>query len=100
MRKAIGTQGSWFAKLGEDNLPCLLNVWLSGLAYHDPHAKIGEPRWEEYVAGVREGKVILTQNEAVTYARKGYIGVFSVENVVFDKDGLKLTITDRLESLQ
>lgn len=100
--KAKGNQGNWFAKVGAEDIPCLLKMWLKMPDYHDPYAKPGEPKWDKYVSALHTLKrAVLTENAADgTYSRKGYIAVYEIADIVFDQEGLRCTFVDRLHELK
>ncbi|MDR6661375.1 hypothetical protein J2W51_003961 [Tardiphaga robiniae] len=103
-RKAIGTRGSWFAKVGNEDLPCIHKHWLSGMSYHEPYCEISENKWSEYVDALRLGKAILTTDNVVgegpQFQRSGYVAVFRVANVALSGRDLTFDLVERLEDLR
>jgi hypothetical protein len=96
--KAFGTRGSWFAEVLGVELPCVSDHWLRQGRYLDPGAKPGDKRWQKYYRAIANGKVILTYTEPTTdgrLARKGYVGVYIVDNVRLSSDGLQFDLKDR-----
>lgn len=94
-KKAKGQRGSWFATVDGEILPCVhKHWWLKGKTYHDPNARPGEPKWDEFISSIRTLKrVILTDDEpwdgTAAFHRKAYIAVFDIED--FRLDGSDLT---------
>jgi hypothetical protein len=103
-RKAAGTRGSWFAKVGEESLPCIHKHWLMGMSYHEPNCEIAESKWSEYVEALRHGKAILTTDDVVgegpIFQRSGYVAVFRIANVVLNGRNLTFDLVERLEGLR
>src|SRR4051812_19909980 len=101
-KKAIGRQGWWFAEVDGVALPCVHKHWLKGTTYHDPFerhkGKNNDKKIMEAVDAVAARRqVVLTDDEATldaagtvtAFARKNYIAVFEVEDVLYSvNDGL------------
>jgi hypothetical protein len=103
--KAVGSHGSWFARVRQESLPCIHKYWLKGMQYHDPNCVLGEKQWDEYVAAIREiKKVILTTDDIVgdrpNFQRTGYVTIFTVDEVTLEGRDLKLRLVDRLIDLE
>jgi hypothetical protein len=101
--KAIGSHGSWFAKIRDESLPCLHRHWVHGLDYCDPHCVVGDPKWDEYVAALKSTKkAILTTDhvEDGPFRRTGYVAVFAIDDVSVEGSNLRLRLVDRLADLE
>lgn len=111
MKKIRGSIGSWEAEVPysdgtRETLPCVhKHYWRSGY-YHEPAEKFSNhARLERHAALIsRTGRVVLTIDEVdesrqqpiVKRKPNGYVGVFSVADVVFDAaDGLRFRFVDR-----
>ena len=59
--KPHGRQGSWFAKIGREHLPCLKQNHRTGVTeYHDPYCYDPNTSKEaEYIDAVRRGRVLV-----------------------------------------
>lgn len=113
LKKATGTQGSWYAKIDGVSLPCVHEYWLvNGMGYHDPFKRhVGaRDRVQKYADDIAAlGQVILTRDTATldengdvsAFKRTGYVGVFSVGDVSYSPaQGLTLRMNKRLYSLR
>jgi hypothetical protein len=114
-RKAVGSRGSWFAKVGDETMPCIHKHWLRAMLYHEPFCEISEQRWLDYVNGLRGGKAILTTDKVVseevvvlddgtevkrpTFQRSGYVAVYRITEVSLVGRDLKFELVERLEEL-
>jgi hypothetical protein len=99
---AKGAQGTWFATTSDgERLPCVLKEYWPGGRYHDPyHYDQSSAKCVEYIAAVKRGRVLMTRNEGSYqkgWLRKGYIGIFLVDDVKYSPDhGLSFNIRERL----
>ena len=107
-RRAVGSRGSWFAKVGGERLPCDHKYWWpSGDQYNDTGLK-PNAQADELVAAIRSlKKVILTSDTPVratdgtlAFERTGYIAIYAVEDIEYDGSGLRLRFVSRLEGLE
>lgn len=105
--KAKGQRGSWFATVDGEVLPCCHKHWMSGRLYRDPGLFRALPQSQAFVDAISaHGKIILTDDEVlstepmVVFQRKGYIGVFSVKDIVWRDDVLTFEFVQRLEDLE
>jgi hypothetical protein len=100
---ARGAQGSWFATTSDgERLPCVFKeYWHGRTAYHDPHNyDQSSAKCVEYIDAVKRGRVLMTRNEGSRekgWLRKGYIGVFLVDDVKYSPDhGLSFIVRERV----
>jgi hypothetical protein len=100
--KARGHRGDWFARIGDEDIPCVWLEWLTGTHYRDPGANPNEGKWPKYIEAVHIGrKVALTgKRKGKEWIREGYIALFSVRNVVVSDAGLEFDLADRLANLK
>lgn len=97
--RARGHRGNWFARIGDDDIPCIWREWLAGTHYLDPHGKADEGKWAKYVEALRrDQKAVLTakQEKDGKWSRAGYIGVFKIANVAITAQGLEFDLIERL----
>jgi hypothetical protein len=91
--KIKGTRGSWFARAGNEILPCVHKEWFMPKDSHHPYphyadagVKVGEKQWDALIAGIKASKkVILTNDrwsETKNFVRTGYIAIWNVDNIV------------------
>lgn len=104
--KAKGRRGSWFADVEGESLPCVHKFWWKADRYNDPNVKPGSAKDEELVAAIKAaGRVVLTNDTPYEadgktgFTRTGYIAVYSVDDVIFDHDGLRFRFVARLQEL-
>jgi hypothetical protein len=96
--KARGHRGSWFARVGDDDIPCAWHEWLRGMHYSDPHF-VNEGKWVKYLEALqRDRKIVLTRKREKDgkWLRDGYIGVFKITNITVSDRGLEFELTERL----
>jgi hypothetical protein len=108
--KAKGQQGSWEATVSGEVLPCVFDYWWvkgnKDRLYHDPGLDTSEARHIKYVNRIIESKKVVLVRGAPSsesfgrFERKDYIAVWSVEDVEFDRDGLKFRFVSRLAELK
>jgi hypothetical protein len=109
-RRAIGFRGSWFAEVDGEILPCVhQHWWAAGGRYDDPGLQPGAPKSDELaIAILAKKRVILTTDVAsvddegnvVGFQRTGYVAVYSVAGIEFDKAGLRFKFVKRLFELK
>src|SRR5487761_1994164 len=97
--KATGARGSWFAIVDGEQLPCVHNYWwVKPASYHDKDLKLDDPKAGPFFDEISSKKrVILTTGNpsfdpsgiVSGFERTGYVAVYAIDNVVFDKLGLK-----------
>jgi hypothetical protein len=103
--QAKGQHGSWFATVSGERLPCVhKHWWRKGATYHDPNARPGEPKWDEFIFSIRALKrVILTDDEpwdgTGAFVRKGYIAVFDIDDFKLDGSDLTFRFSRRIVDL-
>lgn len=105
--KAIGQRGSWFAKINGEEYPCVHKHWFKQGRYNDPGVKLGDKQCDELVSALRAKKAaILTDDVAIEregqplgFDRRGYIALWSIDEVEFDEAGLRFRFTGRLAEL-
>ncbi|MGC1696366.1 MAG: hypothetical protein WA743_13990 [Pseudolabrys sp.] len=102
--KARGQRGSWFARIGDEDIPCAWLQWRTGNHYFDPAVKPTEGKWPKYIEALKQGlKVALTdkrEDEEGDWHRDGYIGLFEIANVVVSDHGLEFDFVQRLAHLK
>lgn len=91
MMTPIGRPGDWYAKWGDENIPCIHRYFLKGMHYCAPvDTRPGQgSKWERYVEEIRKGRVVLTRSSLLpngNFKRDGYIALYKVANVEV-KDG-------------
>lgn len=99
-KRAIGQQGSWFAKVDGEALPCVHKRFLTRLAYHDP-AK-GVPLPKDYVRAIEKGTVVLTKSSEVErgrFERSGYVAIFRIADFDFNDGQVRFSLAQRLADL-
>jgi hypothetical protein len=82
--KARGNRGSWFARVGDEDVACVWDKWRTGAHYLDPRAKPGQGKWPKFIRAIKaDGKVALTRRLEVNgkTERDGYIALYPVTNV-------------------
>jgi hypothetical protein len=115
-RSAIGQQGSWFAKVGDESLPCVQECWVNrsanggGMRYEEPHYFNDEKQWQAYVQALRDKqKVILTRGKlhdssstrsGIVFERTGYIAVFRIDKIETEGTFLRFDFSERLQDLK
>lgn len=100
-RKARGRRGSWFAHVDGERYPCVHERFLTGLHYLDPAQ--GVPLPTEYVQAIAKGTVILTRSreeKAGEYKRNGYIALYRIDEIEFEKGQLSFRLAERLNDLK
>lgn len=108
--KAVGQQGSWFATVGDEILPCVRDHWWIKRTsrYHDPYGRPdGGGQWDEFAAALRRGgRAILTNDRVIApdpdikFERLGYIAIFEVANVALDENGLRFDFVRRARNFR
>jgi hypothetical protein len=82
--KARGQRGSWFARVGDDDIPCAWLQWRTGNHYLDPLAKTEGGKWPKYIEALRRDlKVVLTdkrEDDDGNWHRDGYKDAGSVKH--------------------
>jgi hypothetical protein len=82
--KARGHRATWFARIGDEEVPCAWDWWRTGNHYLDPGARPGKGKWDKFIAAIKTGgKVALTGKREVEgkWQRDGYIALYRVANV-------------------
>jgi hypothetical protein len=81
--KAVGNPGSWFARIGDEHIPCVWDQWRKGTHYLDPHCTPDKGKWPRFIRGIKQGKVALTRRREVNgrTERDGYLALYRVTNV-------------------
>ena len=87
----VGRRGSWFADWQGHSYPCVHTRWRTGkgkLLYDDPGVQIGVPKWDQYINAIQELKKAIETSDNVpddpengTWRRRGYIGLWMVDDV-------------------
>jgi hypothetical protein len=102
--KARGQRGSWFARIGDDDVPCAWLQWRTGNHYLDPLVKADEGRWPKYIEALkRDLNVALTdkrEGKDGNWLRDGYIGLFEIANVNVSERGLEFYFIRRIANLK
>jgi hypothetical protein len=87
--KPRGSQGSWFATWHGRPYPCIHNHWRCGERrqwHDDPYAGVGIPKWDEFIAAIKAGRVIETKDVVPddvkdgTWKRTDYIALWEIDN--------------------
>lgn len=101
--KAVGSQGSYFAKIGEEDVACVWTTGLTKMHYLDDGAQRDGGQWPRYIEAIRTmKKVALTRvkrDEGGAMRRDGYVALYRVENVTFSDRGLEFDLVERLAEL-
>jgi len=102
--KARGHRGNWFARIGDDDVPCVWLQWRNGNHYLDPHGKgATDGKWVKYIEALRrDRKVALTgkHEKDGKWLRDGYIGLFEIANVAITDQGLEFDFVRRIANLK
>lgn len=99
-KRAVGHQGSWFATVDGESLPCVHERFLKKLEYHDPAE--GVPLPMDYVRAIEQGTVILTKSNRVEnggFVRSGYIAIFRIEDFHFGAGQVQFRLAKRVAHL-
>ena len=105
-KKAVGQQGSWFATVDGERLPCVHQHWVHSdngtLHYCDPIPnRETNPKYPDYFKEIEScGMVILTKDKVPEWQRLGYIAVFRIDNFRLDETGLNFDLIERVCNLQ
>jgi hypothetical protein len=111
-KKAIGTIGSWYAKVDGELLPVVHRYWAQKMpSYYDPEARPGELQFGEFVEQMRNNGRVILQSDMEPFKnaegktvlmRHGYIAVFQVDvdSIRLDENGLAFRFLKRLCELQ
>lgn len=106
MPRAVGRQGSWFARIEQaeslpeiqgKELPCLWTVHQRfGSLYHDGAFETGQRQWDELLDGLlKRGHAIIRSPKPNTWVHHRYVCVRKVSNVKLD-GGLKVELGNRV----
>jgi hypothetical protein len=102
--KARGQRGSWFARIGDEDVPCAWLQWRTGNHYCDPVVRPSEGKWPKYIESIRGGlKVALAdkrEDDDGQWHRAGYIGLFEVSNVTVGETTLEFDFVRRIANLK
>jgi hypothetical protein len=103
--KARGRQGSWFAEVKGQWLPCVHKHWIAWPLYSDPGIKPGTQKEDEYIAALKQGTVILTSSEIVSkeplqFRRTGYIAIWTIKDVVAGPQGITFQFVSKENELE
>lgn len=101
--KAIGHQGSWFAKVGDQEVPCVWAFWLTAMHYQDIGADPSDTKWQKFLEALRSSKLVALTGRRVQdgkWLREGYIGLFKIENVTLTESGLEFDLVERTAHLK
>lgn len=99
-KRAVGQQGSWFATVDGEALPCVHKRFLSGLDYHDPVE--GEPLPEGYVKAIGKGTVILTKSRKIEdgkFERSGYVAIYRIDDFDSSDGQVRFRLVERIANL-
>ena len=99
--KARGHRGSWFARIGDEDIPCIWRDWLTSGHYRDPGAKADDGKWVKYIEALEHGqKAVLTTKQEKTksgkWLRSSYLSVWKIANVALTERGLKFDLVEKL----
>ncbi len=110
--KAMGRSGSWFAAVRGKEYPVVHDYWIvkGSMDYHDEKLSLNHPKVHKFVNAIRDdARVIMKKSKVketrddgtILFERSEYIALFEVdpESVIHDDDGLRFTITARIEEL-
>jgi hypothetical protein len=114
IRKGIkGSRGSWEAEVPytdgtKERLPCVHKHYRrtgpAGFCYHEPRENFGDSvKREKHIGLIREKECVVLTEDSVDESkhpalikRKGYVGVFSIVDFVFDDvNGMRFRFVDR-----
>ena len=103
--RATGTRGSWFAEVGGELLPCVHEYWYKPPVYDDPHAILGDKKWDELADAIsRLKRVVLTKDEPIDgglgFNRTGYIAEFEISDFKYGDGHLQFRMVRRLRNLK
>ncbi len=111
-KKAIGQRGSWFADVDGETLPCVHEHWYQRPPrYHDPEFISGntlDDRYDKFVDSIRSYARVIMQKDKKSHKNTagqtvleldGYIAVFCVDSITYDRTGLRFRVTNRLCNL-
>lgn len=105
MQKATGLRGKWEAKLADGRtFPCIHEYWCDEKKqhYNDPGVDL-RPIWGPFHASLSADKLaIITKDNRDangTFERKGYIGLYQIDNVQMTKTNLTFDIVKMIERL-
>jgi hypothetical protein len=102
--KARGQRGSWFARIGDEDIPCAWLQWRTGNHYCDPVVEPNKGKWPKYIEAIKIGsKVALAdkrEDENGDWHRDGYIGLFEIANVTVSDRGLEFDFVARIANLK
>jgi hypothetical protein len=102
--KARGHRGNWFARIGDDDIPCAWLQWRTGNHYLNPYGTDAlDGKRVKYIEALRrDQKVALTgkrENDG-KWLRDGYIGLFEIANVAVTDRGLEFDFVRRIAHLR
>lgn len=102
--KAVGYPGSWFAKVGDELLPCVHAERFAENIYTEPYVKAGKGKWPKFLTAIRDGRrVVVTKNimkNGEPLRRAGYDGVYRVEDFSLNGSIMTFRRTDLLQTLK
>ena len=103
MKKPKGWQGSWFAEWRGEMIPCIHKHWTHGHwpQYRDPGVD-ERAEWGPFIRALQEGgRAILTTSEVPDgpgpWRRNGYVGLWSIRNVLVENGVLTFDLEEPLE---
>lgn len=97
--KPVGRNGSWYARLGDETIPCIHEDRLDGDQYHDNTLTPGQSRTRDaFVASIGVGLPVLVTRRKTNGRRDGYVSLRKVSSIAFDANGLRLGVTQAVRT--
>nr|USU31007.1 hypothetical protein NG677_16880 [Methylobacterium sp. OTU13CASTA1] len=102
--KAIGYPGSWFAKVGEELLPCIHAVRITDGLYTEPYVKAGKGKWPKFLAAIKDGRSVVVTRSVLKNGepqrRAGYDAVHRIEDFSLNGSTMQFRVTELLQALK
>ena len=113
--KIKGSQGSWEVSTRFGKLPCVHQYYWRvdehGPYYHDPRAipdgYAHGAKFEKHIALIRSAKKVVLTEDVINknhsegadgfFSRVDYVGIFEIDDVTLDDDGLQFRFVRRLQ---
>jgi hypothetical protein len=114
MRNIKGKQGTWDVATKYGKLPCVHQYFWRvderGPCYHDPRftpAAFGHrPKFQKYMELLHSIKTVVVTTDTINkdhsegadgyFSRTGYVGIFKVDDIELDGNGLRFRFVKRL----
>ena len=106
-KKAVGNQGNWFAKVGEDSFPCVWDFWAvtkNGKLYYNDTGIYNAPKVDHYVEALRNKKTAILRKRKLgddaIWESAGYIAMYEIDEIEYDQEGLRFRFVNRIQELK